>query len=81
MFVTCMSFGFKYGAASEADLVFDVRCFPNPYYYEELKEHTGLEAPVRDFVFSHEETNTFMDKLIDMFDFCCRFTLRKARRS
>ena len=69
MFVTCMSFGFKYGAASEADLVFDVRCFPNPYYYEELKEHTGLEAPVRDFVFSHEETNTFMGKLTDMFDF------------
>ncbi|MCI8388467.1 MAG: RNase adapter RapZ [Clostridiales bacterium] len=69
LFVTCMSFGFKHGAAVEADLVFDVRCFPNPYYYEELKEHTGLEAPVRDFVFSHKETNDFTDKLYDMADF------------
>lgn len=69
MFVTCMSFGFKHGAASEADLVFDVRCFPNPYYYDELKEHTGLEAPVRDFVFSHDETNEFCKKLYDMIDF------------
>lgn len=69
LFVTCMSFGFKHGAASEADLVFDVRCFPNPYYHEELREHTGLEAPVRDFVFSHEETNVFVDKLYDMVDY------------
>ena len=69
MNVNVLSFGFKHGIPIEADLVFDVRCFPNPYYYEELKEHTGLEAPVRDFVFSHEETNTFMGKLIDMFDF------------
>ncbi len=69
LLVTCMSFGFKHGAASEADLVFDVRCFPNPYYHEELKAHTGLEAPVRDFVFSHEETNAFVEKLYDMVDF------------
>ncbi len=69
MFVTCMSFGFKHGAAVEADLVFDVRCFPNPYYYPELKEHTGLEAPVRDFVFSHDETKEFLKKLSDMIDF------------
>ncbi len=69
MFVTCMSFGFQYGAASEADLVFDVRCFPNPYYKDELREHTGLEAPVRDYVFSHEVTNSFCEKLYDMIDF------------
>ncbi len=67
--VTCMSFGFKHGVANEADLVFDVRCFPNPYYYDELREHTGLEACVRDFVFSHEETVTFTDKLYDMVDY------------
>ncbi len=69
LLVTCMSFGFKHGAASEADLVFDVRCFPNPYYYDELKAHTGLEACVRDFVFSHEETLKFTDKLYDMIDY------------
>ena len=69
LLVTCMSFGFKYGAASEADLVFDVRCFPNPYYREELKAHTGLEESVRDFVFSHTETTDFVKKLYDMVDY------------
>lgn len=69
IFVTCMSFGFKHGAAAEADLVFDVRCFPNPYYYDELREHTGLEPAVREFVFSHEETIRFCDKLYDMIDY------------
>ncbi len=69
LLITCMSFGFKHGAASEADLVFDVRCFPNPYYHEELKAHTGLEAPVRDFVFSHTETTDFVDKLYGMIDY------------
>lgn len=69
MLVTCMSFGFKHGAATEADLVFDVRCFPNPYYREELKAHTGLEACVRDFVFSHKETTDFVEKLKDMVDY------------
>lgn len=69
IFVTCMSFGFKHGAAAEADLVFDVRCFPNPYYYDELREHTGLEPAVREFVFLHEETIRFCDKLYDMIDY------------
>ncbi|MBQ8509057.1 MAG: RNase adapter RapZ [Clostridia bacterium] len=79
LFVTCMSFGFKHGAASEADLVFDVRCFPNPYYYEELKEHTGLEAPVRDFVFSHKETTDFVDKLYDMVDYLLPLYSREGK--
>ncbi len=69
LLVTCMSFGFKHGAASEADLVFDVRCFPNPYYCPELREHTGLEDSVRDFVFSHKEMTDFKDKLYDMIDY------------
>lgn len=69
MLVTCMSFGFKHGAAVEADLVFDVRCFPNPYYYDELRDHTGLEEQVREFVLSHKETTTFVEKLFDMIDY------------
>lgn len=69
MIITCLSFGFKYGIATEADLVFDVRCFPNPYYKEELRDLTGLDDPVRDFVFSFDETNSFMDKLFDMVDY------------
>lgn len=79
LLVTCMSFGFKHGAANEADLVFDVRCFPNPYYYDELKEHTGLEACVRDFVFSHEETTAFVNKLYDMVDYLLPLYSREGK--
>lgn len=79
MLVTCMSFGFKHGAAAEADLVFDVRCFPNPYYYDELKEHTGLEACVRDFVFSHSETVEFFGKLCDMVDYLLPLYRREGK--
>lgn len=79
LLITCMSFGFKHGAASEADLVFDVRCFPNPYYVAELKEHTGLEACVRDFVFSHEETKTFIGKLYDMIDYLIPLYVREGK--
>ena len=68
IFINCMSFGFKYGAAVEADLVFDVRCFPNPFYIPELKPKTGLDKEVRDFVFSSEETKEFLKKLFDMTD-------------
>ena len=67
--INCMSFGFKYGIASEADLVFDVRCFPNPYYIEELKDKTGLDDEVRSYVFSFSQTLKFMEKLTDMIDF------------
>lgn len=68
IFINCMSFGFKYGAAVEADLVFDVRCFPNPFYIPELKHKTGLDAAVRDFVFSSDETKEFVKKLFEMID-------------
>ena len=53
--VTVEAFGFKYGLPLDSDLVFDVRCFPNPFYIEELKEKTGLNAEVRDYVMSFEE--------------------------
>jgi Predicted P-loop-containing kinase len=69
MIITSLSFGYKYGIATEADLVFDVRCFPNPYYEATLKNLTGLDDAVRDYVFSFEKTNLFMEKLYDMVDF------------
>lgn len=69
LMVNCMSFGFKYGTPTEGDLIFDVRCFPNPFYVDSLKKLTGLDAPVKDFVFSSEKTCTFMTKLFDMIDF------------
>ena len=64
--INVMSFGFKYGMPLDADLVFDVRFLPNPYYVEGMKEHSGLDNDVRDYIFSFEETNGFMDRLTDM---------------
>ncbi len=69
MIVSCMSFGFKYGAPGEADLVFDVRCLPNPFYLPELKEKTGLDKEVRNYVMSFEQSQTLRDKLFDLIDF------------
>lgn len=67
--ISCMSFGYKYGIPKEADLVFDVRCLPNPYYIPELKEHTGLESSVFDYVMSFEQSNQYSNKLNDFLDY------------
>ncbi|MCI8497060.1 MAG: RNase adapter RapZ [Clostridiales bacterium] len=69
MMIQCMSFGFKYGSPSEADLVFDVRCLPNPFYIDELKRKTGLDKPVRDYVFQFDQTTGFLTRLYDMIDY------------
>ena len=69
MKVQCMSFGFKYGAASEADLVFDVRCLPNPYYIDTLKDKTGLDREVYDYVLSFGESKEFAKKITELLDF------------
>ena len=69
MIVSCMSFGFKYGVPSEADLVFDVRCLPNPFYIPELKEKTGLDEEVRDYVMGFEQSRTLEEKLRDLIEF------------
>lgn len=64
--VSVQSFGFKYGLPRDADLVFDVRFLPNPFYVPELKEHNGTEKEVADFVFRHSQTTEFLEKLEDM---------------
>lgn len=69
LMVTVMSFGFKHGIPSDADLVFDVRFLPNPYYIDELKPKTGNDKEVQDYVMSFSETEEFMKKLIDMIQF------------
>ena len=69
MVVKVMSFGFKYGISREADLVFDVRCLPNPFYIPELKQHTGLESCVRDYVLSFDQSKELEKKLKNMLDF------------
>ena len=69
LMVTVMSFGFKYGIPADADLVFDVRFLPNPFYIDELKEKTGNDKEVQDYVMNHEESDIFMNKLTDMIQF------------
>ncbi len=69
IFVTVMSFGFKYGLPSDADLVFDVRFMPNPYYVPELKHKTGNDQDVREYVMNSEVSKEFDKKLKDMIDF------------
>ena len=69
LMVTVMSFGFKNGIPSDADLVFDVRFLPNPFYIDELKHKTGNDREVQDYVMSFEESHIFMDKLVDMVQF------------
>lgn len=64
--VVVMSFGFKYGIPTDADLVFDVRCFPNPFYVPELREKTGLDDEVYDYVFSSDEVKQFMDRISEL---------------
>lgn len=69
LIVNIMSFGFKNGIPQDADLVFDVRFLPNPYYIDELKNLTGNDKEVQDFVMNCEEAVAFRDKLVDMVRF------------
>ena len=66
MLVNCMSFGFKNGMPREADLVFDVRCLPNPHYIPELKPRTGREKAVQDYVMDSDESRMMLQKIQDM---------------
>lgn len=63
------SFGFKHGIPNEADFVIDVRCLPNPYWVENLRNKTGLDKEVRDYVFSFNESTELLNKLVELLDF------------
>lgn len=69
LFVTIMSFGFKYGVPADCDLVFDVRFLPNPYYEPKLKKKTGNDKDVQNYVMNSPVTEIFLDKLFDMIEF------------
>ncbi len=69
MGIQLTAFGFKHGLPMDADLVFDLRFLPNPFYVQELKEGTGQDKAVRDFVFSFEDAQTMLSKLCDFMDF------------
>jgi UPF0042 nucleotide-binding protein len=79
MMITCMSFGFKHNFSGQADLLFDVRFLPNPFYEEELKEKTGLEAEVRDFVMASDCTKTLIARLTDLLDFMIPEYIREGK--
>jgi UPF0042 nucleotide-binding protein len=69
LFVTVVSFGFKYGIPTDADLVFDVRFLPNPYYVEALRPKTGNDREIQEFVMGFKEAGQFLEKLEDMVKF------------
>ena len=75
MGVTVISFGFRWGIPSHADVVLDVRFLPNPYFVPELKPLTGLDARVRDYVLDQEDARTFVDKAADL----CGFLIPRYR--
>jgi UPF0042 nucleotide-binding protein len=66
MRTTVMSFGFKHGLPLDVDMVFDVRFLPNPHWIDELREQSGLDEGVRSYVFSHEEADAFVVKVVDL---------------
>lgn len=69
MHIQCRSFGFKYGIDEDADIVLDVRCLPNPFYIESLKNKTGLDKEVRDYVMGFEESQKLFEKIKDFIDY------------
>lgn len=79
MTVNCLSFGFKYGLPAEADLVFDVRCLPNPFYIPELKQHTGLEACVFDYVMQFDQSRGYAERMISLVDYSLPLYLSEGK--
>ncbi len=67
--ISFMSFGFKHGVPNDCDTIFDARCLPNPFYIPELKDKTGLDEEVYDYVFGFEETENFVGKITDFLDY------------
>lgn len=79
--INVMSFGFKYGLPLDADLVFDVRCFANPFYVEELKNKTGNDKEVQDYVMQTDSAKGFMDRLCDMIKYMIPLYIEEGKSS
>lgn len=79
--INVMSFGFKYGIPLDADLVFDVRCFANPFYVDELKDKTGNDKDVQEYVMSTQSAVEFMKKLNDMIAFLIPLYIEEGKSS
>lgn len=78
--VTINSFGFKYGILQDADIIFDVRFLPNPYYIPELKKLNGLNKETQDFVLSKDQSQEFLDRLYDLFVFLIPHYIEEGKR-
>jgi len=78
--VTVKSFGFKHGLPVEADILFDVRFMPNPFYDLELRPMTGLDVIVKDFVFGFEQSNEFFKRFCEMLEFLLPYFIDEGRR-
>lgn len=81
LFISIVSFGFKHGILLDADLVFDVRFIPNPYYIESLQKLNGGDTAVQDYVFAQKETQTFLDKTFDLLYFLIPNYLKEGKRT
>ena len=79
LMVTILSFGFKNGIPADADLVFDVRFLPNPFYIDELKQKTGNDKAVQDYVMNFPEASEFLDKLVGMLNFLIPNYIREGK--
>ncbi|MBR0160884.1 MAG: RNase adapter RapZ [Oscillospiraceae bacterium] len=79
--VTVMSFGFKHGIPLDADLVFDARFLPNPFYVESLRPLCGLDLPVAEYVFKYPQTRSFLEKLEEMIAFLLPYYIEEGKHS
>lgn len=79
LMITLLSFGFKYGIPADADLVFDVRFLPNPYYIDALKTKTGNDKDVQDYVMHFPEAKEFLDKLMEMLQFLIPYYIKEGK--
>ena len=79
MKIECRSFGFKNGADAQSEFVFDVRCLPNPYYIAELREHTGVESCVSDYVMQFDQSKELINKLTDLIDYLIPLYIREGK--
>ncbi|MBQ2679528.1 MAG: RNase adapter RapZ [Firmicutes bacterium] len=79
LMITVNSFGYKYGIPMDSDLVFDVRFLPNPFYIAELKEYTGNDDPVYNYVMGFEESNEFLEKVVNLLEFLIPYYIREGK--
>ncbi len=77
--ISLISFGFKYGIPSDADLVFDVRCLPNPYYIPNLQHKTGMDSEVYDYVFNHDAADQLFEKLTELLDYSMPLYIKEGK--